>query len=130
MDCVRTRQSARLAERSNKESAQEQPHLPSEIWSRIANSLSIRNAARACGTCKAFYAIQPLAMFHSRHGWGPKKLSELLWGLRHGQETEILWLEFRWSKIEEVCSTPVWPPLRVLALATIINHLWQDLMGP
>ena len=123
MDRVRTRQSARLAELGNKKSALEQPHLPTEIWSRIANSLSIRDAARACGTCKAFYAIQPPAMIHQRHGWGPKKLSELIWVLRHVKETEILWLDFWCSVTEEVCSTPVWPPLRVPAPATIFNHL-------
>jgi hypothetical protein len=129
MDRVRTRQSARLAELSNKESAQEQPHLPTEIWSRIANSLSIRDAARACGTCKAFYAIQPPAMFHKRQGWGPEKLSELIWGLRHGKETEILWLDFWWYVTEQVCSTPVWPPLRFPAPASYFSHLWQNLMG-
>ena len=43
-------------------------------------------------------------MFHSRHGLGPKKLSELIWGLRHGKETEILWLDFHWSETEKVSS--------------------------
>ena len=107
MDCVSTRQRARLAERSNQERSQHQPHLPTDIWARIVAQLSMQDMARACGTCKAFHAVQPQAMYHRRHGWGHKKLSEVIWGLRHGREAEIMWLDFWWSETQEVRSTAV-----------------------
>ncbi len=96
--------------------------LPSEIWDKIGATMATKDLAKACGTCKAFFAVQPkiLQLVQKK-----RKQNEIEWGLRHGSEAIILTLYVEDSYWDKVRTRACLPDLNTLLALLFVTEFLQ-----